>query len=138
MRKIFKAALVLGMVLPATMLAQYPYNYPYPQTRRNGTPGTPHPPAYNVAGSFHGKLKELNGKEILIETEDDQTVSIHRARKTKFLKGKESIKASDIDLETMVTVDASEDVDLKLTAVSVTVDPPPKNSETTLKSAGSK
>src|ERR1700722_2917749 len=138
MRKILKAALLLGIVLPATILAQYPYNYPYPQTRRSGTPGTPHPPAYNVAGSFHGKLKELNSKEILIETEDDQTVSIHRARKTKFLKGKDSIKASDIDLETMVTVDASEDVDLKLTAVSVTVDPPPKNSETTLKSAGSK
>ncbi len=138
MRRIFKSALVLAIVLPATTLAQYPYNYPYPQTRRNGTPGTPHPPAYNVAGSFHGKLKELTSKEVLIETEDDQTVSIHRSRKTKFLKGKDSIKASDIDLETMVTVDASEDVDLKLTAVSVTVDPPPKNSETTLKSAGSK
>jgi hypothetical protein len=138
MRKILRAALVLGMVLPAMMLAQYPYNYPYPQTRRSVGPNTPHPPAYNVAGSFHGKLKELNSKEILIETEDDQTVSIHRSRKTKFLKGKDSIKSSDIDLETMVTVDASEDVDLKLTAVSVTVDPPPKNSETTLKSAGSK
>jgi len=138
MGKMLRAVLLLGIVLPAIVLAQYPYNYPYPQTRRNGTPGTPHPPAYNVAGSFHGKLKELNSKEILIETEDDQTVSIHRSRKTKFLKGKESIKASDIDLETMVTVDASEDVDLKLTAVSVTVDPPPKNSETTLKSAGSK
>jgi hypothetical protein len=137
MRRVFKAALVLG-ILPAMLLAQYPYNYPYPQTRRSVAPGTPHPPAYNVAGSFHGKLKELNSKEILIETEDDQTVSIHRSRKTKFLKGKESIKASDIDLETMVTVDASEDVDLKLTAVSVTVDPPPKNNETTLKSAGSK
>ena len=86
-----------------------------------------------MAGSFHGKLKELNSKEILIETEDDQTVSIHRSRKTKFLKGKESIKASDIDLETLVTVDASEDVDLKLTAVSVTVDPPPKNAGTPLK-----
>jgi hypothetical protein len=137
--KILGVLLLLGIVSPLLVLAQYPYPYPYPQTRRNGAPGTPHPPAYkDVAGSFHGKLKELNSKEILIETDDDQTVSIHRARKTKFLKGKESIKASDIDLETLVTVDASEDADLKLTAVSVTVDPPPKNSETTLKSAGSK
>jgi hypothetical protein len=136
MLKIFRVLLLLGIVSPVLLLAQYPY--PYPRTR-SVTPGTPHPPAYkDVAGSFHGKLKELNGKEILIETDDDQTVSIHRSRKTKFLKGKESIKASDIDLETMVTVDASEDVDLKLTAVSVTVDPPPKNSDTTLKSAGSK
>ena len=131
MRIMLKAALLLGIVLPALLQAQYPY--PYPQTRRSVTPGTPHPPAYNVAGSFHGKLKELNSKEILIETDDDQTVSIHRSRKTKFLKGKESIKASDIDLETLVTVDASEDVDLKLTAVSVTVDPPPKNAGTPLK-----
>jgi hypothetical protein len=131
MRRILKAALLLGIVLPA-LLAQYPY--PYPQTRRSIAPGTPHPPAYkDVAGSFHGKLKELNSKEILIETDDDQTVSIHRSRKTKFLKGKESIKASDIDLETLVTVDASEDVDLKLTAVSVTVDPPPKNAGASLK-----
>jgi hypothetical protein len=138
MLKILRLLLLLGIFSPVLLLAQYPYNYPYPQTRRSVTPGTPHPPAYNVAGSFHGKLKELSSKEILIETEDEQTVSIHRSRKTKFLKGKESIKASDIDLETMVTVDASEDVDLKLTAVSVTVDPPPKNSDTTLKSAGSK
>jgi hypothetical protein len=134
--KILRVLLLLGIILPAILLAQYPY--PYPRTRL-GTSGTPHPPAYkDVAGSFHGKLKDLNSKEILIETEDDQTVSIHRSRKTKFLKGKESIKASDIDLETMVTVDATEDPDLKLTAVSVTVDPPPKNSDATLKSAGSK
>jgi hypothetical protein len=90
-------------------------------------PGTPNPGAYNVAGSFHGKLKELTSKEIMIETDDDQIVSIHRARKTKFLKGTQSIKASDIDLETMVTVDASEDVDLSLTALSVTVDTPKKS-----------
>jgi hypothetical protein len=128
MLKTLRVVLLLALVLPAVLLAQYPY--PYPQTRRSIAPGTPHPPAYkDVAGSFHGKLKDLSSKEILIETDDDQTVSIHRSRKTKFLKGKESIKASDIDLETMVTVDASEDPDLKLTAVSVTVDPPPKNTD---------
>src|ERR1700691_5930541 len=135
MPKILRVLLLLGIVPPAILLAQYPSPYPYPRTRSVG-PGTPHPPAYkDVAGSFHGKLKELNSKEILIETDDDQTVSIHRSRKTKFLKGKDSIKASDIDLETMVTVDASEDVDLKLTAVSVTVDPPPKNGDTPLKNS---
>jgi len=80
-----------------------------------------------VAGSFHGKLKELTGKEITITTDDDQVVSIHRSRKTKFLKGTQTIKPSDIDLETPVTIDASEEVDLTLTAVSVTVDTPKKN-----------
>jgi hypothetical protein len=65
----------------------------------------------------------------MLETDDDQTVSIRRSGKTKFLKGTQSIKASDIDLETLVTVDASEDADLKLTAISVTVDPPPKSAD---------
>jgi hypothetical protein len=121
MLKFFRAVVFLGVLLAALLPAQY-----YPRTRRS-IPGTPNPGAYNVAGSFHGKLKELTGKEIMIETDDDQIVSIHRARKTKFLKGTQSIKASDIDLETMVTVDASEDVDLSLTAISVTVDTPKKS-----------
>src|ERR1700722_10693761 len=128
MFKIFRVVLLLGTIFPPLLLAQY-YPYPYPQTRRT-VPGAPHPPAYkDVAGSFRGKLKELNSKEILIETDDNQTVSIHRSRKTKFLKGTQSIKPSDIDLETMVTVDASEEVDLSLTAVSVTVDTPKKSGE---------
>jgi cytoskeletal protein RodZ len=115
---------VIVVVLPALLLAQY-----YPRSRRGVIPGTPNPGAYNVAGSFHGKLKELTSKEIMIETDDSQTVSIHRSRKTKFLKGTQSIKASDIDIETPVTVDASEEVDLSLTAVSVTVDTPKKTAD---------
>src|ERR1700691_5756494 len=120
MLKLVRAVAILGVLLPAPLLGQY-----YPRARR-GVPGTPTPGAYNVAGSCHGKLKDLTSKEITIETDDDQVVSFLRARKTKFLKGTQTIKPSDIDLETLVTVDASEDVDLTLTAVSVTVDTPPK------------
>jgi len=101
----------------------------YPRSRRGIAPNAPNPQSYNVAGSFHGKLKELSGKEIMIETDDNQIVSIHRSRKTKFLKGTQAIKPSNIDLETMVTVDAREDVDLSLTALSVSVDQPKKNGE---------
>jgi hypothetical protein len=126
MLKPVRAAILLGVVVPALLLAQY-----YPRPRRGIVPGTPNPGAYNVAGSFHGKLKELTGKEITIETEDEQLVSIHRTRKTKFLKGTQTIKPSDIDLETMVTVDATEEVDLSLTAVSVTVDTPKKTTDST-------
>jgi|ERR1700733_6067488 len=122
MPKLARAVAIFGVLLPALLLAQY-----YPRTRRGVVPGTPNPGAYNVAGSFHGKLKDLNSKEITIQTDDEQVVSIHRTRKTKFLKGTQTIKPSDIDLETMVTVDASEDVDLSLTAVSVTVDTPKKS-----------
>ena len=121
MLKLFRVGVLL--VVPALLLAQY-----YPRARRV-IPNTPNPSAYNVAGSFHGKLKNLSNKEITIETDDNQIVSIHRSRKTKFLKGTEKIKPSDIDLETKVTVEASEDVDLSLTAVSVTVDTPKKDAK---------
>jgi len=124
MLKLIRVGVLMGVVLPALLLAQY-----YPRTRRGVVPGTPNPGAYNVAGSFHGKLKELSKKEIMIETEDGQIVSIHRSGKTKFFKGTQSIKPSDIDIETPVTVDASEEVDLSLTAVSVTVDLPKKSGE---------
>jgi hypothetical protein len=118
---------LLGALLPLFLLGQYyPYPYSYPSPRRIG-PNTPKPPAYKgVAGSFHGKLKELTGKEITIETEEDQIVSIHRNRKTKFLKGTETIKPTDIDLESPITVDAIEEVDLSLTAVTVNLDTPKK------------
>jgi hypothetical protein len=124
MLRLVRVGVFLGVALPTLLQAQY-----YPRPIRGVGPGTPKPPAYNVAGSFHGKLKELSGKQITIETDDDQVVSIHRSRKTKFLKGTQTIKPSDIDLETMVTVDASEDVDLSLTAVSVTVDTPKKSGD---------
>jgi hypothetical protein len=111
---------ISGAMLPALLLGQY-----YP--RSIYIPGTPKPGSYKgVAGSFHGKLKDLTGKEITIQTDDSQIVSIHRSHKTKFFKGTEPIKPSDIDLETPVTVDAKEEVDLSLTAVSVTVDTPKK------------
>ena len=98
--------------------------------RRAIIPGTPHPGSYkDVAGSFHGKLKDLSSKEITIETDEGQIVSIHRSHKTKFFKGTQSIKPSDIDIETPVTVDATEEVDLNLTAVRVTVDTPKKGAE---------
>ena len=116
---------MFGVLLPVLLLAQY-----YPRARPGRIPGTPNPGAYkDVAGSFHGKLKDLSSKEITIQTEDEQLVSIHRTRKTKFLKGTQTIKPSDIDLETMVTVDATEEVDLSLTAVSVTVDTPKKTTD---------
>ncbi|HTC35862.1 MAG TPA: hypothetical protein VK724_20970 [Bryobacteraceae bacterium] len=124
MPKILRAVLLLGAILPAILSAQSVY-----RTRR-GAPGTPVPPAYkDVAGSFHGKLKQLTKKDIMIETEDEQTVSMRVSGKTKYYKGNEPIKATDIDIETPVTVDASEDSDLKFTAINVIVDVPKKNDD---------
>jgi len=79
-----------------------------------------------VAGTFHGKLKGLGKKEIVIETEESQMVTIRRSSKTKFLKDSKPIKPTAIDLETPITIEAAEDTDLSLLATNVTVDPPPK------------
>jgi len=80
----------------------------------------------NLAGTFHGTVKQLDKKEITIQTEGDQTVTIRLSRKTKFLKEGQEIKRTDIDLNARVSVDAREDVDLKPIAVAVTVDSVPQ------------
>jgi hypothetical protein len=117
MLKLVRILAILGVIAPAMVLAQY-----YPRT--------PKPGAYkDVAGSFHGKLKDLSNKEIMIETADSQILTIHRSRKTKFFKGTQSIKPSEIDIETPITVDATEEVDLSLSALTVTVDTPKKAAE---------
>src|ERR1700719_4059407 len=56
-----------------------------------------------AAGIFRGKLKLLNNKEIVIENDSKQMVSIRRSHKTKFLQNNQPIRPSDIDLETPVT-----------------------------------
>src|SRR5271165_3081367 len=76
------------------------------------------PTAKDLAGTFRGTLKFLSSKEIIIETSEDQTVSIRRSRKTKFYKDGKEVKATDLTLNEPVSVDAAEDNDLKPTAVS--------------------
>ncbi|HTR39240.1 MAG TPA: hypothetical protein VMH80_25365 [Bryobacteraceae bacterium] len=118
----------LVMSSPALLEAQAGYS----RARRGSTRGSGAsvPQAYkDVAGSFHGKLKELSDKEIMIVNDDNQMISVRRSHKTKFLKDGQAIKPSEIDLETPVTVDATEDSDLKLTAVNVTVDSPRRSVE---------
>ena len=75
-----------------------------------------------AAGIFRGKLKLLNNKEILIENDSKQMVSIRRSHKTKFLMNNQPIRPSDIDLETPVTIDARESAKVSLLAINVSVD----------------
>lgn len=107
------------MVLLAAMLpGQYVRRGAYP-----APPGTPG--AYKgVAVTFHGKLKSVDKKALVIETDEDQTVSIRITGKTKFLKNDKTIKPSEIDLDTLVSVDATEDADLSVIALDVMVDLP--------------
>lgn len=98
----------------------------YPRTRRGIATGSG-PAAYKgLVVTFHGALKKLTKKEILIESDDNQLLTMRCSRKTRFEDRDGDIKPSDIDLESRVSVDASEDVDLKLLAIEVTVDAPNK------------
>lgn len=82
-----------------------------------------------ATGIFRGKVKQLNDKEIVIENDSNQMVSIRRSHKTKFLKNNQPIKPSDIDLETPVTIDASEAANVSLLAINVSVDSPPTRTD---------
>ena len=80
-----------------------------------------------AAGIFRGKVKQLNEKEIVIENDAKQMVSIRRSHQTRFLKNKRAIRGSDINLETPVTIDAREAGNVNLLAIQVSVDSPPTN-----------
>ena len=73
-------------------------------------------------GIFHGKLKQLTNKEIVIENQANQIVSIRRSHRTKFLRNDERIRPTGIDLDTPVTVDATEESSVNLVALNVSID----------------
>jgi len=95
---------------------------------RRGTSsnGTPHPEAFKgVVVTFQGALKKLTKKEIIIELVDShELLTLRRNKATKFRDKDAEIKPGAIDFESLVSVDASEDVDLKLMAISVSVGAP--------------
>jgi hypothetical protein len=101
------------------------------RTRRGGVAAPAHPEAFKgIVVTFNGVLKKLTKKEIVIESADSHELVTFRCNKTtKFLDGDSAIKPGAIDMETMVSVDASEDVDLKLMAISLNIAPPKKSAE---------
>ncbi len=117
---------VLALLVPVILLGQTGY----PRAQRRASPKSTTTTNVNkgLAGTFHGTLKELSGKEIVIQSNENQTVSIRRSRKTKFLRDDREIKPSEIPLNTPLSIDATEDIDLKPVAISVTVDSPKKTS----------
>lgn len=72
-----------------------------------------------AVASFKGKLRVVDKKDIVIQSDEDQTVTFHRSKKTKFLSGTKEIKPEEIPLESMVTVEASKDSVGDLVAVDV-------------------
>jgi hypothetical protein len=106
-----------------TLLLLIPVALPGQMRGRRGV-SPAHPEAFKgIVVTFHGTLRKLSKKEIIIESagENRELVTFRRNRTTKFLENDAEIKPTNIDLETVVTVDATEDVDLQLMAVSVIV-----------------
>jgi len=120
MRRRIQAAVLLLSAFPLLVNAQ--------RGRRGPTNAIiTAPPLTGVVISFHGALKELSKKTILLQTDDNQLVTLRRTSKTRFLNQEQQIKADDIDLDDKVTIDATEGNDLKLLATVVHLDPaPPK------------
>jgi len=93
--------------------------------RRGAAGGTPTARASGIQGvtvTFQGALKKLTKKEVLIESDENQLMTVRCSGKTKYFdKDNKEIKSSDIDLDTVVSVEAKEDVDSKLTAIDVKI-----------------
>jgi hypothetical protein len=96
------------------------------RTRRGASAAPVHPEAFKgIVVVFHGALKKLTKKEIVIESADNhELLTFRRNKATKFLNDETEIKPSAIDMETQVWLDASEDVDLKLMAIDLNLAPP--------------
>jgi len=112
--------LAFVLLLAASLAAQGRY------ARRplSNNSANPLPEYQGLTATFHGKLKELNKKEIVLLNDDDQTVSIRRNAKTKFFgKDAKEVKPTELETDTVVTIDVSQDNDLKPTALKVTADP---------------
>lgn len=119
-------ALAIAIVLPAVSLSQNGY----PRTRRSGSSkANPAPSSERVPNpTFEGTLKMLTKKEILIQLQSEQTLSIRRDRKTRFVENDKEIKPDNIAVGTPLAIDVKEDLDLKPLAVRVVVNPPPPKS----------
>ncbi len=123
-------ALALAVFAPAASLGQgYPYPSPYPRTRRSGKSNAPPPTAGMPTPTMEGTLKMMTNKEITLQLQSDQLVTIRRDHKTKFFDNDKEVKPSRIAVGTPLAIDVKEDLDLKPLAVRVVANPPPPKSD---------
>jgi hypothetical protein len=115
--------LALAIVLPALTWAQsgYPRGRRSQSNKANVTPpsgAVPNP-------TMEGTLKMMTKKEIFLQLQSEQIVSIRRDHKTKFVEKNKEVKPDGIEVGTPLAIDVKEDLDLKPMAVRVVVNPPP-------------
>jgi hypothetical protein len=114
----------LALLLPACLPAQYS-RWPTRATANAGPYGGP-------AVTFNGTVKALSKKELIVEVDrpdpdaEPETLTFRVSKKTKFLKADQPIKPSDIEVGTHISLDATRDGDLKMSALNVMVAMPDK------------
>jgi hypothetical protein len=120
---------LLALLLPARLPAQY-------SRRRGPASATANSGPYSgPAVSFNGTVKALTKKELVVDLDrpdpdaEQQSLTFRLSRKTRFLKGDQPVKPSDIEAGTHITLDATRDGDLKFSALNVMVAPPGKPAE---------
>jgi hypothetical protein len=87
-------------------------------------PPSASPDFKDVVATFAGVLKNVTKKEITIDLDESHEImTFRRTKETKFTSDGVEVKASGIDLESHVTVDAKQDPDSKLRAVAVKAGP---------------
>jgi hypothetical protein len=120
MRHVAIPILLLGLLLPARLPAQYGRRYPASATANAG-------PYNGPAVTFNGTVKTLTKKEVIVDLDrpdpgaDPQSVTFRISKKTKFLKDDQPIKLSDVEVGAHISLDATRDGDLKLSALNVRV-----------------
>src|SRR5580700_2315210 len=103
-----------------------PGGYPpgYPPRYPGGVPiGGKAQPNSSTKGqplpSFHGKLKQMDAKSILLALDDDRLLVFTRDSKTKFFRDGKEIKDPKFNVNDQLTIEGPEDNAGFLTAVNV-------------------
>jgi len=119
MRLVLVLAVLLTLLLPGSAPGQV-------ARRRGPVAATATAGPYSgPAVTFRGTLKALTKKELIMDLDateagtEQQSVTFRITRKTKFSKNDRESKPSDLAIGTHVTVDATRDGDLKLSALNV-------------------
>jgi hypothetical protein len=75
---------------------------------------------------FEGTLERMDAKQLVVKIDEDKTVEFRVNKKTTFDKASKPIKRTDLEKGDRLSIDAKEDIDLTMIAVTVHVKPPGK------------
>ena len=118
----WKCVLALSMV--SALSAQAPPQTRMPTTRRGGSRQSGISPLETPVATFHGALKSLSKKELVLALPEQNEIAFYISHKTKFLKNEKPVKPSQIPAGTPLSVDGKRDVLGNTEAVTVRVESP--------------